>query len=66
MGDSLGQFARVKGVAVDRDNLLYAVDAMSKVVQVFDEQGHLLTWFGLPGNDQHGPESAVEGGGGLR
>jgi len=49
MGDSLGQFARVKGIAVDRDFRLYAADAMSQVVQIFDEQGKLLTWFGEPG-----------------
>jgi DNA-binding beta-propeller fold protein YncE len=49
MGDSPGQFARVKGIAVDRDCRLYAVDAMSQVVQVFNEQGKLLTWFGEPG-----------------
>lgn len=48
MGDSLGQFARVKGIAVDRDFRLYAVDAMSQVVQIFNEQGKLLTWFGEP------------------
>lgn len=48
MGDSLGDFARVKGIAVDRDNRLYAVDAMSQVAQIFDEQGRLLTWFGDP------------------
>jgi hypothetical protein len=48
MGDSPGQFARVKGVAVDRDNRLYAVDAMSQVVQIFNDQGQLLTWFGDP------------------
>ena len=49
MGDGPGQFARVKGIAVDRDFRLYTVDAMSQVVQVFDEQGKLLTWFGEPG-----------------
>jgi len=49
MGDSLGQFARVKGVAVDHDCRLYAVDAMSRVVQVFDESGKMLTWFAQPG-----------------
>ena len=49
MGDSLGQFARVKGIAVDRESRLYAVDAMSQVVQIFNEQGRLLTWFGEPG-----------------
>jgi DNA-binding beta-propeller fold protein YncE len=49
MGDSLGQFARVKGIAVDRDFRLYAVDALSQVVQIFNEQGKLLTWFGEAG-----------------
>jgi len=48
MGDSVGQFARVKGIAVDRESRLYAVDAMSQVVQIFNEQGKLLTWFGEP------------------
>jgi DNA-binding beta-propeller fold protein YncE len=49
MGDSLGQFARVKGVAVDHESRLYAVDAMSQVVQIFDDHGRLLTWFAEPG-----------------
>ena len=48
MGDGFGQFARVKGIAVDRESQLYAVDAMSQVVQIFNEQGKLLTWFGEP------------------
>jgi DNA-binding beta-propeller fold protein YncE len=50
IGDSTGQFARVKGVAVDRDDRLYAVDALSQVTQVFDDQGRLLTWFAQPGS----------------
>ena len=48
MGDSPGQFARVKGVAVDRDGRVYATDAMSQVTQIFDDQGRPLTWFGDP------------------
>lgn len=48
MGDSLGQFARVKGIAVDRENRLYAADAMSQAIQIFDENGRLLTWFAEP------------------
>ncbi len=48
LGDAPGQFARVKGVAVDRDNQLYAVDALSGVVQMFNDQGRALTWFGDP------------------
>jgi DNA-binding beta-propeller fold protein YncE len=51
MGDGLGQFARVKGIAVDRDDRLYAADAMSQVVQIFNDDGKLLTWFGEPDPD---------------
>jgi len=51
MGDGLGQFARVKGIAVDRQDRLYAADAMSQVIQIFDDEGKLLTWFGEPGSD---------------
>lgn len=47
-GDAPGQFARVKGVAADRDNRIYAVDAMSQVIQIFNDEGRLLTWFGDP------------------
>jgi DNA-binding beta-propeller fold protein YncE len=49
MGDSLGQFARIKGIAVDREARVYAVDSMSEVGQIFDDQGRLLTWFAEPG-----------------
>lgn len=48
MGDNLGQFARVKGIAVDRESRLYTADALTQVVQIFNEQGRLLTWFGQP------------------
>lgn len=48
LGDGPGQFARVKGLAVDRENRLYAVDAMSGVTQIFNDKGQLLTWFGDP------------------
>ncbi len=48
IGDAPGQFARVKGLAVDRENRLYAVDAMSGVTQIFNDKGQLLTWFGDP------------------
>lgn len=47
-GQGLGQFSRLKGIAVDRANRLYAVDAMSQVVQVFDDAGQLLMFFGDP------------------
>lgn len=47
-GEGLGQFTRLKGVAVDRDQRLYAVDAMSQVVQIFNDEGRMLTYFGNP------------------
>jgi len=51
MGDGLGQFARLKGIALDRDDRLYVVDAMSQVVQIFNQEGKVLTWFGEPGSE---------------
>ncbi len=45
-GRNLGQFARPKGVAVDRDGHLYVVDAGFENVQVFDRDGQLLMFFG--------------------
>lgn len=47
-GDNYGEFARLKGVAVDREHRLYAVDAAGQVAQIFDDTGHLLMWFGEP------------------
>ena len=53
-GDNYGDFARLKGIAVDRGNLLYAVDAAGQVVQLFDDKGQLLMWFGEPGGSKVG------------
>lgn len=47
-GDGPGQFARPKGVAVDRHGVLYVVDAAMQVVQMFDTEGRLLMYFGHP------------------
>ncbi len=46
IGDSPGEFVRPKGMAVDREDRLYVVDAASQVVQVFDSAGRLLMYFG--------------------
>ncbi|MBI5647457.1 MAG: hypothetical protein HY962_11040 [Ignavibacteriae bacterium] len=51
-GNQLGQFVRPKGVDVDRDGNLYAVDAAFENVQIFDKEGRLLLFFGGP---YHGP-----------
>lgn len=47
-GDAIGQFARPKGIAVDRDENLFVVDAAFQNIQVFNDQGELLMFFGGP------------------
>ena len=44
-GDRPGQFAKVKGIAVDKEYNLYAVDAAFENVQVFNKEGQLLIVF---------------------
>ena len=45
-GTSVGQFARPKGIAVDRDGILYVVDSAFENVQMFDREGRTLMFFG--------------------
>ncbi len=45
-GQSPGHFARPKGLATDRENRLYVVDAAFDNVQLFTGEGQLLFWFG--------------------
>ncbi len=47
-GKFLGQFVRPKGIAVDQDLRLFAVDAGFENVQIFDKNGKLLMYFGGP------------------
>ncbi len=49
-GDQMGGFARPKGVALDREGRLYAVDAAFENVQIFNDQDELLLFFGGAGN----------------
>jgi hypothetical protein len=51
-GRQMGQFARNKGVAVDRDGRVYAVDAAFHVCQIFDKEGKLLLFFGEQGAER--------------
>jgi hypothetical protein len=37
-----------KGIAVDRERRFYVVDGATAVVQMFDREGTLLTFFGDP------------------
>lgn len=45
-GQSLGQFSRPKGIAVDRESNLFVVDAGFENVQVFNDDAQLLMFFG--------------------
>lgn len=45
-GRNLGQFTRPKGIAVDNENNIFVVDAAFSNVQIFNEKGQLLLYFG--------------------
>ncbi len=47
-GRNLGQFSRNKGVAVDKDENVYVIDASFENAQVFNKEGLLLMYFGGP------------------
>ncbi len=45
-GKGIGQLARPKGIAVDRESNLFVVDASFENTQIFDKEGKLLMFFG--------------------
>ncbi|MBK6966787.1 MAG: hypothetical protein IPH20_23525 [Bacteroidales bacterium] len=45
-GQGIGQMARPKGIAVDRESNLYVVDAGFENAQIFNKEGKLLMHFG--------------------
>jgi DNA-binding beta-propeller fold protein YncE len=49
IGSNYGQFARPKGVAVDRDDIIYVVDAAFQNVQILGQDGSPLMAFGGTG-----------------
>jgi sugar lactone lactonase YvrE len=51
VGTAFGQFARPKGIALDRQGRIYVVDAAFENVQLFDPSWRLLLFFGEPGGD---------------
>lgn len=55
LGQEAGRFARPKGIAADRDNRLYVVDAAFQNVQLFTSSGQLLLWFGSFGTTGRDP-----------
>ena len=44
-GMAPGQFARNRGVAVDREGRIYVVDAATETIQIFSPEGRLLLYF---------------------
>ena len=50
-GDGSGDFAMPKGVAVDRDGIIYIVDNLFDTIQVFDRKGTYLLNVGKRGSD---------------
>jgi len=52
IGTVAGQFARPKGIAVDRDSRLYVVDAAFENIQILDEDGSSLLFFAEPGENR--------------
>lgn len=49
-GDNINEFVRPKGIAIDRKNRIWVVDAATEVAKIYNEQEQLLLLFGLPGN----------------
>ncbi|MCL4547322.1 MAG: 6-bladed beta-propeller [Bacteroidetes bacterium] len=50
LGNSIGDFGRPKGIAIDSDGHIYVVDALFDVVQIFDQSGQVLLAFGGSGS----------------
>lgn len=50
LGDNIDEFVRPKGIAIDRENRIWVVDAATGVAKIYNEQAQLLLFFGLPGN----------------
>jgi hypothetical protein len=49
LGDNIDELVRPKGIALDTSGRLWVVDASSEVAKIYDQQGRLLLFFGLPG-----------------
>ena len=50
IGVNIGQFARPKGIALDRSGNLFVIDAAFENVQIVDPEGNLLMFFTGAGN----------------
>jgi hypothetical protein len=47
-GTQIGQFVRPKGIALDKENNLYVIDAAFENAQIFNRRGDPLMFFGGP------------------
>jgi hypothetical protein len=53
-GDAPGMFARNKGIAVDRQKMLYVIDAAFENGQIFSDDGKVLLYFGDRASGEEG------------
>ena len=51
LGDNIDEFIRPKGIAIDKENRIWVVDAGTEVAKIYNKQAQLLLFFGLPGNE---------------
>jgi hypothetical protein len=51
LGWNIDEFARPKGIAIDKAGRIWVVDAATEVAKIYDRQARLLLFFGLPGNE---------------
>ena len=55
LGDNIDEFVRPKGIAIDKENRIWVVDAATEVGKIYNQQAQLLLYFGLPGNKPNEP-----------
>jgi DNA-binding beta-propeller fold protein YncE len=49
-GIGIHEFVRPKGIAIDKEGRIWVVDTAPEVVKIYNPEGRLLLFFGLPGN----------------
>jgi sugar lactone lactonase YvrE len=49
-GIGIHEFVRPKGIAIDKEDRIWVVDTAPEVVKIYNPEGRLLLFFGLPGN----------------
>ena len=51
LGWNIDEFAKPKGIAIDKEDRIWVVDAATEVAKIYNQQAQLLLFFGLPGNE---------------